>query len=604
MRVSTLSHIGFWGVIVGFCVLVAPLLASTIYVDNSLSGDCAGTYSIANRNCSGSDGDAYDTIQEAANAAVAGDVVLIRGGTYNERLIPANSGNAGNYITFENYQNEEVTIVTGSSIAIDINNRSYIIIDGLRIDDSLWLEARNSHYNIIRNNTFTDSPTSGTTGNVRFISSNYNRILNNVVFNGNDNLLLIGSDHNLVEGNNITEGGHSVWGIRCGNYNVIRNNFFSNTQQKIGEVYDCGDDTYHVPNSFDSTKHNLIENNEFADSSSYYSTSGGNGIQYAGQKGIIRKNTFYNNNVGLGMQVYGDESLYNHYNRVYHNVFYDNDCAGIASSANTIDNIYKNNILFFNKGVTSGENCYGTGPAQIVYRGALGGYLFDRNNLIYQVAGEDVVHQLFGSGNSLSYYESSFPANFSNNIELGPGFIDAAGYNFNLSAASPMVDAGAFLTDTAGAGSGTLMQVVDAGYFYDGFDIPGEVGDVIQLDEQTATARIVDIDYSTNTLTLATSLSWSDGQGVSLAYNGSRPDIGAYEFEGTTAQVIYVDGVSGNDSQGTGSQASPYQTVQKALQEASDGDAIIILAGNYPESITLNKQITVQAQGGLVRIGQ
>lgn len=60
--------------------------AATIYVDNQLSDDCIGTYSIAQRDNSGSDGDAYDTIQEAANVVVAGDIVLIRGGTYFQTI--------------------------------------------------------------------------------------------------------------------------------------------------------------------------------------------------------------------------------------------------------------------------------------------------------------------------------------------------------------------------------------------------------------------------------------------------------------------------------------------------------------------------------------
>jgi hypothetical protein len=73
------------------------------------------------------------------------------------------------------------------------------------------------------------------------------------------------------------------------------------------------------------------------------------------------------------------------------------------------------------------------------------------------------------------------------------------------------------------------MQVDNAGYFYDGFDIPGEVGDLIQLSGQTQTARIVEIDYATNTLTLDRALTWMAGQGVSLAYSGNAPDIGASE---------------------------------------------------------------------------
>lgn len=51
--------------------LLLPSLAysSEIFVDNQLAADCTeGNYSIANRNCSGSDGDAYNTIQEAVDA--------------------------------------------------------------------------------------------------------------------------------------------------------------------------------------------------------------------------------------------------------------------------------------------------------------------------------------------------------------------------------------------------------------------------------------------------------------------------------------------------------------------------------------------------------
>ncbi len=504
--------------------------AATLYVDNQLSGDCQETYSIANRDCSGADGDAYDTIEEAANIAVAGDIVLIRTGSYSEPLMPANSGAVGDYITFKNYANELVVIVTGSSMAIDISDRDYIIIEGLNINDSRWLEARNSHHNIIRNNSFARTPATGTTGNVRFISSSYNQILYNAIQEGKDNLLLIDSERNVVEGNTITESRHSIWGIRCGDYNIIRNNFFSNTQQKIGEVYDCGEDTSAVPNSFDSTKHNLIERNVFAGTGGDDSISGGNGIQYSGQDGIVRRNVFYSNNVGLGMQVYSDEALYNTENRVYHNTFYDNSCAGVSLRDGQEGNIFKNNILFWNKGVSG--DCFGTGPAQIVYRGDIGGYVFERNNIINQVAGEDVIYQLYGSGHSLSYFESNFPSLYLDNLEVDPAFVDASANDFHLQSDSPMIDAGTFLTSTAGAGSGTVMQVDDAGYFYDGFGISGEVGDLIRLDGQTVTARIVTVDYDTHTLTLNTSLTWTAGQGISLAYSGSAPDIGAYEYDG------------------------------------------------------------------------
>ncbi|HEY3246169.1 MAG TPA: hypothetical protein VGM03_22730, partial [Phycisphaerae bacterium] len=92
-------------------------------------------------------------------------------------------------------------------------------------------------------------------------------------------------------------------------------------------------------------------------------------------------------------------------------------------------------------------------------------------------------------------------------------------------------------------GSGTIMVVQDAQNFFDGFGIPiggtnlpdanGDGlldGDVIQLQGQVQTARIVSVNYATNTLTLATPLTWISGQNVSLAYQGAAPDIGAAEF--------------------------------------------------------------------------
>jgi len=116
-----------------------PLLQpiGAIYVDNSLTGgNCLGQYDPtqpAGSRCGSGSDDAYDTIQKAANVVVAGDTVLVRGGTYNEQIVIPASGSIGSYITFKNYQNEQV-IITESGATIDpaiiIDNREYIVIDG------------------------------------------------------------------------------------------------------------------------------------------------------------------------------------------------------------------------------------------------------------------------------------------------------------------------------------------------------------------------------------------------------------------------------------------------------------------------------------------
>jgi hypothetical protein len=79
-------------------------------------------------------------------------------------------------------------------------------------------------------------------------------------------------------------GPHSIFSVRCGNFNVLRNNTFTNTQQKIGEIYDC-EGTSDAPVMLDATKHNLVDDNRFTYTAASSRNYNYNGIQYAGQQG-------------------------------------------------------------------------------------------------------------------------------------------------------------------------------------------------------------------------------------------------------------------------------------------------------------------------------
>jgi hypothetical protein len=69
--------------------------AKTFYLDGNLSSNISnGTYSIANRNSSGSDGNAYNNIQDAINNLGSGDTLYIRSGNYTR------NGNNNNYGAF------------------------------------------------------------------------------------------------------------------------------------------------------------------------------------------------------------------------------------------------------------------------------------------------------------------------------------------------------------------------------------------------------------------------------------------------------------------------------------------------------------------------
>ena len=512
--------------VVACLAMMIDLRAATIFVDAQLPTASCGNYDPATRSCGAGANPAYKTIGGAAGVASAGTVVLIRGGSYAEQLMPANSGVAGSPITFQAYPGESVYL-TGAT-AIYLASRSHIVVDGIHAEDTRWVEANNSHYNVIRNCVFKRTPASGTTGNIRFISSHYNRIQNNWLESGQDNVVLIDANYNIVEGNTFREGRHSLLSIRCGDYNVVRSNYFANTLQKIAEIYDCGADTTAVPNSFNSTKHNLFEGNVFADASSYYSTSGGTGLQYSGQEGIVRGNVFYNCNVGLSIAVYADEGLYVNDNSIYNNVFYANDGTGV-SMGSAPRNTFKNNVLFGNLGVL--PDCFAVSPGQIAYRTSFGsGTLYENNDILYQTAGQPVIEIEFGYGQSIAQFNAANPGIFYNTFEADPQFANAVAHDFRLQSTSPLINAGAFVTQASAAGNGTVLPVLNAGAFYDGHGIPGEAGDVIRLQGQSQTARIVSIDYVNRRLILDQPLSWFAGQGVALNYSGTAPDIGAYEY--------------------------------------------------------------------------
>jgi hypothetical protein len=134
------------------------------------------------------------------------------------------------------------------------------------------------------------------------------------------------------------------------------------------------------------------------------------------------------------------------------------------------------------------------------------------------------------------------------NTDLGDP-MDASLPDLRLESNSPCKDAGTYLTTvTSPSGSGSAFQVVDAGYFMDGWGIAGVQGDEIQLFGSAQRARITALDYSTNMITVDRILTWTQNQGINLSYEGEAPDAGAYEIvpqlelHGATAdQSIHLD---------------------------------------------------------------
>jgi hypothetical protein len=560
-------------------VVLLLFSSAIVQADNYYVADPRGADGIAGNSDDVNSSDTYDgtlnrpfaTLTKVCSVAVAGDTVLIMGGVYNQTLRPENPGTSDSVITFKNYDNTEVVIkdtpglsnLTQDEIDLDQEGRqygiylyglSYVTIQGLTVTHvSGWSRVVKCRHITIQNNNFTNALSSGTTGSVKYMFSDRNKVLNNILHDGNDNLLLIHSDSNLVAGNHMMKGRHSIWCIRAGFFNIIRNNYCHNEIQKIGEIYDAENDP---PLIFDTTKYNLVEANQFAKTASSGNASPYAGIQFAGQRCIIRKNLFYETiGPGLDLTLYSDEARYNYENRIYNNVFYKTDFAGVSISGSTsytfYDNIFKNNIFFKSIFVANDERWpwytdeLEGKPVQVL-TGRQEDFVFENNNFFNQTAGESYLIT-YGNRTSSSnppqhevaWWENNHPTLFKGSLEKDPLFVNEVNHDFHLQDSSQMIDAGTFLTYTSGPGNGTVMPVKDAKYFYSGFGITGETGDLIQLSGQNLTAEIIDINYTDNSLVLDRALTWSDSQGVALSYAGNGPDLGAYEHGSTAIHDVY-----------------------------------------------------------------
>lgn len=521
-----------------------------VYVDSRLRGSTT-TYDPATRSAAGGAAKAYGALQEAASNAGPGTTVILRGGVYAEPLVPGRSGEPRRPVTFKGYPGETAAI-SGVSLepAIDISGRSYVVIEGLTVTEvRRWMYAVRSHHDVIGNNVFTRALDKGgsSKSGLFFQEAEYNTIVGNTLEDGpQDHLSLIKSDHNLVEGNTLRKAKHTLWTIKCGSFNIVRNNSFHNELEKIGEVFDCDHVGFdHEITLVDATKHNLIERNVFAYTPSSGDHSPFAGIQYSAQRGIVRRNVFYETTgPALQMALYEREATRNNDNRIYNNVFQKTRFAGVqiaaASPRGLSGNVFKNNVLVRSSFQRNDRRWrwYAEleGKAVQVMIAGLEGFFFESNDILGARPGDlyVIAHGRRESSSNpapqpLAWWEGAHPELFAGNLEVEPLFVDEPRHDFHLLPESPLIDAGAYLTTAVGSGHGTQLRVQDAGYFSDGLGIPGEPGDVIRLAGQSQTARIERVDYSANVLVLSEAVSWVDRQGVALDYAGEGPDLGAFE---------------------------------------------------------------------------
>lgn len=450
----------------------------------------------------------WKTLDKANFVLQPGDTVLIRGGIYTgQQIAPARSGNETNRIVYKNYNDEKVRI-ENSQLGVILSSRSYITVHGIEIFYcKKYMKMDNAHYNHVqycvfdsaKNNTsFTGIAVGGPNASYNWIHHcSISRYGGDTNENG-DMLSLEGKvpnpgyvHHNLIENNHIFQGRHNLIAT-SGQYNIIRNNYFHSEEWDEGGLY--GGRLAEIKGTRETSNWNLLEGNRFAFSGTGDARASSPGIKLVSPDNIFRFNFVYACK-GPGIQVvthvsdgpYGSDNNYIFHNVIFHNGLDPDGPYGLwfrNGSVNTT--VVKNNIFYDN-------------PTHI---GSPGSNIFENNWLVGDPHFVDAEVHLLESANA------DYP-------------------DFNLQEASGCIDAGAFLTRTINAGSGTAIAVENAHYFIDGWGIVD--GDFIQLEGQNEAVQITNIDYENNIITVDEVIEWNTGVGVTFPFNCKSPDIGALE---------------------------------------------------------------------------
>lgn len=542
-------------------VLQNLLLAVAVLSAVSVRG---ATYYLAADGSDGAAGTAtnvaWKTLEKVAGTVVAGDVVYIRGGTYDfagdygQHYFGLGvytglgvEGTAGSPIILSNYPGETPFFINcnpgGSGVGpITIGNTAWVKIFGLSVSNvrgasftfssvtncelaycrsyaSSPLSGSGALYfgdncksNYVHHNTFSDNyyPTTMEVYDLNSIGSTWQYPLTN------------GCAWNVFVSNTVYHGQHAVW-VDAGTRNYYKGNTYRNEQwMDWTSIYGQfgGHRNIGVWGSW-----NWFDGERIGYAGQPLANDGATGIEVMGGSNVIRRcELFWNEN--WAVQYYDKDNNHDpNGNYLYH----------CTLAHNALGQMWQTNYQ------TSETKDLRGSKAIVRFSGAnncvIKNCLFAYNGGNAELGGANSTNFLWVQNSTGSVWAN----NWTNNINGDPLFVSDVSSNvfnvtnwaanFALQGTSPCVDAGGFLTTCDEAGSGTSLTVADAGYFFPGIVASGTVfpGDTIQLQGQTAAATITAIVG--NTLTLSTSLTWTNGQGVSLAYVGTAPDIGACEYE-------------------------------------------------------------------------
>lgn len=427
--------------------------------------------------------------------------------------------------------------------------------------------------------TIQDLEVTATENNINGIAANQNNVSNITISNcyvhntTNNGIILLKVNGYLIE-NCEVQGGNSCIGIlgsatykitngtirNCTVYNAGGNDGISlhddGALNSIGNnhlilnctVYGCNEQAF----DFSLTSPDIAENIIIKDCTGY-----GNGISTLACGGFknFTIDNLYSHDDSTGLVIISDVKNVIIRNCVVYNWTYASgggirSYADASPPAETVENmtVYNNDFIYKTAGMMIYTDNYtkhhmfknnifasttSSGPSRFVHMNEGNITTFDWtfvNNIWWRSGDTDASERWCFRylGGLQNFTEWSAFSEVTGDLRVDPELADATNGDYTLNSSSPAIDAGDWLTICNGGGTGTTITVDNANYFCDGYGLID--GDNIFIGSNL-NLEVTDVDYSTETITVNRSITWSDGDDVSLSsYNGATPDIGAYEF--------------------------------------------------------------------------
>lgn len=319
----------------------------------------------------GSKSKPFRTLKKATLEAKAGTIVYIKEGTYKEKLIVRHSGTKLKPITFKAYNQDKVVLsgddvknVEGDTSLVKIDNKNYITISGLNIQElttnltnetviGMYVTGSSSHITL-ENNVVRKIETHAEDGNAHGIAVYGTGPMKDVhIINNTIEDLKLGWSESLVLNGNVD--GFTI------EKNIVRRN------DNIGIDLIGYEGISNDPKA-DYVRNGIVKNNEVYEISSYGNPAYGEeysagGVYVDGGKNItIDKNTIYNCDIGIEAtsehaKQYADNI------QITENIVYNNHYTGISiggydeNRGGTINSSITKNIIYRNdtKGLAGGQ---------------------------------------------------------------------------------------------------------------------------------------------------------------------------------------------------------------------------------------------------------